>query len=171
MVIFMRLNKKGFMMAEVVVVSVIICTALVTLYTGINRVSNAYKIRNKYYDINALYMAEKANLYLINTSNISNINELITKNKSVKISDPNLNNITNIYKSNNSDSTTNIYFSMYNKNKINDLTSINGINVTFKDFVTYLDGHLDYNEEYNYIIISEICNDKDDCNYYGLKVR
>ncbi|UKI26843.1 MAG: hypothetical protein L6V91_09005 [Bacilli bacterium] len=55
----MRLNKKGFMMAEVVVVSVIICTALVTLYTGINRVSNAYKIRNKYYDINALYMAEK----------------------------------------------------------------------------------------------------------------
>ena len=60
---------------------------------------------------------------------------------------------------------------MYNKNKINDLTSINGINVTFKDFITYLDGHLDYNEEYNYIIISEICNDKDDCNYYGLKVR
>ena len=162
MVIFMRLNKKGFMMAEVVVVSVIICTALVTLYTGINRVSNAYKIRNKYYDINALYMAEKANLYLINTSNI---NKLITNNKSVKISDPNLNNITNIYKSNNSDSTTNIYFSMYNKN------SINGINVTFKDFITYLDGHLDYNEEYNYIIISEICNDKDDCNYYGLKVR
>ena len=113
MVIFMRLNKKGFMMAEVVVVSVIICTALVTLYTGINRVSNAYKIRNKYYDINALYMAEKANLYLINTSNINNINKLITNNKSVKISDPNLNNITNIYKSNNSDSTTNIYFSMY----------------------------------------------------------
>ena len=112
MVIFMRLNKKGFMMAEVVVVSVIICTALVTLYTGINRVSNAYKIRNKYYDINALYMAEKANLYLINTSNINNINKLITNNKSVKISDPNLNNITNIYKSNNSDSTTNIYFSM-----------------------------------------------------------
>ena len=109
MVIFMRLNKKGFMMAEVVVVSVIICTALVTLYTGINRVSNAYKIRNKYYDINALYMAEKANLYLINTSNI---NKLITNNKSVKISDPNLNNITNIYKSNNSDSTTNIYFSI-----------------------------------------------------------
>ena len=164
----MRLNKKGFMMAEVVVVSVIICTALVTLYTGINRVSNAYKIRNKYYDINALYMAEKANLYLINTSNI---NELITNNKSVKISDSNLNNITNIYKSSNSDSTTNIYFSMYNKNKINDLTNINSINVTFKDFVTYLDGHLDYNEDYNYLIISEICNDKDDCNYYGLKVR
>ena len=164
----MKLNKKGFMMAEVVVVSVIICTALVTLYTGINRVSNAYKIRNKYYDINALYMAEKANLYLINNGNI---NELITNNKSVKISDSNLNNITNIYKSSNSDSTTNIYFSMYNKNKINNLTNINSINVTFKDFVTYLDGHLDYNEDYNYLIISEICNDKDDCNYYGLKVR
>ena len=29
----MKLNRKGFMMAEVVVVSVIICTVLVTLYS------------------------------------------------------------------------------------------------------------------------------------------
>ena len=36
----MKLNRKGFMMAEVVVVSVIICTVLVTLYTALVRINN-----------------------------------------------------------------------------------------------------------------------------------
>ena len=48
----MKLNRKGFMMAEVVVVSVIICTVLVTLYTSLVRINNAYDTRNRYYDIN-----------------------------------------------------------------------------------------------------------------------
>ena len=50
----MKLNRKGFMMAEVVVVSVIICTVLVTLYTALARINNAYDTRNRYYDIDTL---------------------------------------------------------------------------------------------------------------------
>ena len=44
----MKLNRKGFMMAEVVVVSAVIVTVLETLFTGINKVSTAYEKRNKY---------------------------------------------------------------------------------------------------------------------------
>ena len=51
----MKLNRKGFMMAEVVVVSVIICTVLVTLYTALARINNAYDTRNRYYDIDTLF--------------------------------------------------------------------------------------------------------------------
>ena len=35
----MKINRKGFMLAEVVVVSVIVCVCLVTLATGIDRKS------------------------------------------------------------------------------------------------------------------------------------
>ena len=106
----MRINRKGFMLAEVVVVSVIVCVCLVTLATGIARVSKAYDTRNRYYDVNALYMAEKANLYLIEDGNINN---LINNGSSIKVNNDNLNNIISFYKSADSGSTTNIYFSKY----------------------------------------------------------
>lgn len=57
----MKLNRKGFMMAEVVVVSAVIVTVLVTLFTGINKVSTAYEKRNKYYDITSSQFAIEAN--------------------------------------------------------------------------------------------------------------
>ena len=65
----MKLNRKGFMMAEVVVVSVIICTVLVTLYTALARINNAYDTRNRYYDIDTLYFTVSAN----NTGSCSHI--------------------------------------------------------------------------------------------------
>ncbi len=153
-------------MAEVVVVSAIICSVLVVLYTGVNSVSKAYEIRNSYYDINALYMAEKANLFLIKNDNI---NTLITNKNSTKIENTDLDDIIKIYKETN-ESTTNIYFSLYGETNINNLSELQ-VNQTFKDFINYLKGHLDFNESYTYVLISEICDDIDDCKYYCLKVR
>ena len=49
------------MLAEVVVVSAVISTVLVTMYIAINRVSSAYETRNSYYDIDALFFAEEIN--------------------------------------------------------------------------------------------------------------
>lgn len=164
----MKINNKGFMMAEVVVVSAIICSVLVVLYTGVNRVSKAYEIRNSYYDINALYMAEKANLFLIKNDNI---NTLITNKNSTKIENTDLNEIIKIYKETEK-STTNIYFSLYGETNINNLKQQEQVNQTFKDFINYLSGHLDLNDKsYTYVLISEICDDQDDCKYYCLKVR
>ena len=78
----MKLNRKGFMMAEVVVVSVIICTVLVTLYTALARINNAYDTRNRYYDIDTLYFTEEINYSLISSGLI---NKLITNGNSVKL--------------------------------------------------------------------------------------
>lgn len=160
----MRINRKGFMLAEVIIVSVIICVVLVSLFTGINRVTKAYDLRNRYYDVNALYMAEKANLYLIEDKSI---NTLISP---VKVDNSNLYNVINFYKSN-EDSAVNIYFTPYDKTKLESLKNIEETNQTYKDFIDYLSGHLEFNGEYTYMLISEICNSIDDCYYYGLGVK
>ena len=110
----MKLNRKGFMMAEVVVVSAVIVTVLVTLFTGINKVSTAYEKRNKYYDITSSQFAIEANnileeqgLKLINKQTgdyigaieIGNENDgLYHEDKIVKLSSPT--NDTNAFLSN-----------------------------------------------------------------------
>lgn len=167
----MRINRKGFMLAEVVVVSVIVCVCLVSLATGISRVSKAYDTRNRYYDINALYMAEKANLFLIDNGEI---NKLLDKGTSGKIDKEDLNKVIEFYKTSDAGSEVNIYFTKYNKDKIESMKNIENTKQTYKDFIDYLGGHLDFENEdkdYNYMLISEICNDSDDCYYYGLKVK
>ena len=150
----MRINRKGFMLAEVIIVSVIICVVLVSLFTGINRVTKAYDLRNRYYDVNALYMAEKA-----------------STNSPVKVENTNLNNVISYYNSGNTGSAVNIYFTPYDQNKVDDLGKLTGTNQTYKDFIDYLSGHLEFKGEYTYMLISEICNSTDDCYYYGLGVK
>lgn len=160
----MRINRKGFMLAEVIIVSVIICVVLVSLFTGINRVTKAYDLRNRYYDVNALYMAEKANLYLIEDKSIN------TLNSPVKVDNSNLNKVISFYNSGNTGSAVNIYFTPYDKDNVAALKD-KGTNQTYKDFIDYLSGHLEFKGEYTYMLISEICNSTDDCYYYGLGVK
>lgn len=164
----MRINRKGFMLAEVIIVSVIICVVLVSLFTGINRVTKAYDLRSRYYDVNALYMAEKANLYLIEDKSINN---LISTNNPVKVENDSLYNVISFYNSGNTGSAVNIYFTPYDQNKVDDLGKLTEINQTYKDFIDYLSGHLEFKGEYTYMLISEICNSTDDCYYYGLGVK
>ena len=61
----MKLNKKGFMLAEVVVSASVIAVILVTLYIGLNRMTSAYEKRNRYYDIDAQHVAMEVNDALI----------------------------------------------------------------------------------------------------------
>ena len=42
---------------------------------------------------------------------------------------------------------------------------------TTKEFIDYLGTKFDFNDDYNYVIISELCKTDDDCYYYALKVR
>ena len=167
----MKLNRKGFMMAEVVVVSVIICTVLVTLYTALVRINNAYDTRNRYYDIDTLYFTEEINYSLISSGLI---NKLITNGNSVKVTlegqGIDLNEISSFYNSNNKGETK-IYFSLYKKNDVKKLANLTGLNETFKDYITYANDHFDYNEDYEYMLITEMCKTNDDCYYYGLRVR
>lgn len=160
----MKFGRKGFMMAEVVVVSVVIAVVLITLFTGLNRVSSAYEKRDRYYDIDALYLAMMANDILIKSGDI---NTIIKTGNSIKITNNDVNLLLNTY--NNDD--VNLYFSLYEKGKIDKLKDLSTTKETTKEFIDYLGTKFDFNDDYNYIIISEICKNVDDCYYYALKVR
>ncbi len=160
----MKFGRKGFMMAEVVVVSVVIAVVLITLFTGLNRVSSAYEKRDRYYDIDALYLAMMANDILIKSGDI---NTIIKTGNSIKITNDDVNLLLNTY--NNDD--VNLYFSLYEKGKIDKLKDLSTTKETTKEFIDYLKDKFDFNDDYNYVIISEICKNVDDCYYYALKVR
>lgn len=160
----MKFGRKGFMMAEVVVVSVVIAVVLITLFTGLNRVSSAYEKRDRYYDIDALYLAMMANDILIKSGDI---NTIIKTGDSIKITNDDVNLLLNTY--NNDD--VNLYFSLYEKGKIDKLKDLSTTKETTKEFIDYLKDKFDFNDDYNYVIISEICKNVDDCYYYALKVR
>ena len=161
----MKFGRKGFMMAEVVVVSVVIAVVLITLFTGLNRVSSAYEKRDRYYDIDALYLAMMANDALIENGSINN---LINDGTSTIIeANDDVNLLLNTY--NNDD--VNLYFSLYEKGKIDKLKDLSTTKETTKEFIDYLGTKFDFNDDYNYVIISEICKNVDDCYYYALKVR
>lgn len=160
----MKFGRKGFMLAEVVVVSVVIAVVLITLFTGLNRVSSAYEKRDRYYDIDALYLAMMANDILIKSGDI---NTIIKTENSIKINNDDVNQLLNTY--NNDD--VNLYFSLYEKGKIDELKDLSNTKETTKEFIDYLGTKFDFNDDYNYVIISELCKNADDCYYYALKVR
>ena len=145
------------MLAEVVVVSAVISTVLVTMYIAINRVSSAYETRNSYYDIDALFFAEE-------------INDLI-KDKELQAD------------SNFKLSLGDLYTAYQNQDYLN-YKKANGYYITpstlnntiegkqtLKDFMSYLKTKLSNDNNYTYIIVSELCTPDDDCRYYALKVK
>lgn len=164
----MKLGRKGFMLAEVVVVSVVIATVLVTLFAGLNNVSSAYEVRNTYYDVDSLYVAMEINDILIR----NNIDSLITGKKIISLStNNNLEQFMDFYESTGYD-VSSTYFVPYNSEILNALKS-EVKNQTFKDYINYLSGNIDFTEDYSYIIIVERENisDKNDCYYYALKLK
>ena len=165
----MKLNRKGFMLAEVVVVSVVIATVLVTLFVGLNNVSSAYEIRNRYYDVDSLYAAMEINDILIREDAIDN---LLNNNSTILFSNNEVIKFMGFYKNSTSYDISKSYFVPYNKSKLNDLKSMN-INQTFKDYIEYLNGNLNFDDNYDYMIIveRENINDINDCYYYVLKLK
>ena len=86
---FMSLNNRGFMMAELMITSVVIMISIVSLYTGFNKIYTNYKVRNSYDDSNLLYGTKLIKDFLIDQNKI---NLLIKNNKDyINISLCNLN--------------------------------------------------------------------------------
>lgn len=142
------------MLAEVVVVSAVISTVLVTMYIAINRVSSAYETRNSYYDIDALFFAEE-------------INDLIKDKKLQTDSNPKLSlgDLFTAYQSLGYKEANGYYITPSTLNN-----TIEG-KQTLKDFMSYLKTKLSNDNNYKYIIVSELCTTDDDCRYYALKVK
>jgi len=127
------MNNKGFMLAEVVVVSVVVVTIIVTL------VYTAYNERSKYYDVDGLYALKNIADLLIEDNSINNI----TSND-IDLTDGYYKTIKDVY------DIENAYILDYNFISNSDNYS-NGMN----DYINYLDRSLDFDEEYDYILLLE----------------
>lgn len=164
----MKIGRKGFMLAEVVVISVVVITVLITLYIGLNSVVSAYDTRNRYYDIDCLYAAMGVNEVLL-----ENYPNTIKTDVAIDLSNKgDANSFEKFYESAVGD-VVNLYLTPYKKNVMLSIENFQNINATLVDYLNYLSGNLDFNEDYNYMIIVERIapDDIDDCYYYALKLK
>lgn len=155
----MKLNKKGFMLAEVVIVASVIATVLVTVYILLNRVSNSYNTRNRYNDIDAMYVAMEIN-------DIIKEDETLNTNSWTELTGNNYNSFKTFYQN----STNNEYtLKSWYVDKTQDINSINtSDDISLGNYIAYLNDKLE-GANYNYLVIVKLSKGTDDNYYYALK--
>lgn len=169
-----KLNCKGFMMAEVIIVSTVILSTLVGLYTIFNKMYIVYTERSYYYNVDCVYVGKSIYEYLVsssqfvsilNSDNFNNNNNynLITKeNDSYKcngLEDTICQGLGNTYKIKNA-----IIFP-YNKDVLSSYSNNSSFDVRLKDYLDYLSTSLNFDDDFSYIIIVELENG--DYQYLG----
>lgn len=167
----MKLNKKGFMLAEVVIVASVVTTILVSIYVALNRTTSAYETRNRYYDIDAMYVAMEINNIIKRTNP-----EFINNNSALSLSDDSLDSY-NDFKTE-----YNKFISFYNAytytvDKVyycpHEITVLNGINTgdpDFQKYREYLLDKLDFTDDsIKYLVIVELEKENGNKYYYTLK--
>ena len=139
------------MLAEVVIVSAILITTLVSLYAGFARVYAAHKERSSYFDIDSIYALKEIENFLIDNGVFNEVIEEVNNNEYVYYSENNIFNensyikayIETIMKNYNIEY---FYVTRYSRN----LTDIESGDAGFDDFLIYLEKNLDYSENYDY---------------------
>lgn len=168
----MKLNRKGFMLAEVVVSASVVAVVLVTMYIGINRMTAAYDKRNRYYDLDAQQVAMEVNDLLKRDSEqkLNNFTSLTDNYYSLE-------DIENNYQVNYSElkdvfsslgENINTYY-VKNEDGFNTMKSLN-INQSFKDYLDYFVSKTSFDEEYSYFVVVEL-EKNNNYYYYTLKVK
>lgn len=165
----MKMNNKGFMMAEVVVVSAIVLVTLTSLYASYNKIYSLYSTRLNYNDVQTLYKLVYYRDCLIKR------NKMSTAKNNSNTSPVNIT-VGAIYL-NSSDITCNrcsenIFFihndkANINKNILDNFT----VNKTYKDYVTYLADAANLSES-DYVMIMEKCDtEQSNCKYAYLEIK
>lgn len=179
-----KLNCKGFMMAEVIIVSTVILGTLVGLYTIFNKMYIVYTERSYYYNVDAVYAGESIYKYLVSSEKFVSI---LKKDQIKQNEDKNVSGNVNLIKKDNNDyqcssefftdtnicnvlSTTykikNVTIFPYNEDALRPTNSNNSsFDVRFKDYLDYLSTSLNFEDGFNYIIIVELENG--DYQYFG----
>ena len=143
----MKLNKKGFMMAEVIVVSSIVLITLTSLYISYNKIYSTYKKRINYYDVSIIYDLDQIRRNEVIDAPTDN-----TKYKKY------------------SKSNTTVYIIPLKDNKIAD-TNLSQENTTFNEYLKYLKNSITVNN-CNYILVMEKCDEaKKECKYGYLESK
>lgn len=149
------MNNKGFMMAEVIVVSSVILIAMAFYYVNYNQLVSSYNRRLDYYDVRSLY--ELADYRNDNLPVSSSVSEIPSTYKKLSTSGT---------------SFTNLYLVKGNQlDKLIDGES-GDLNKTFIAYLDYLIRSVDFSldNSYKYIYVSEKCNSLNNCKYAYLEV-
>ena len=162
----MKLNRKGFMLAEVVVSASVVAVVLVTMYIGINRMTAAYDKRNRYYDLDAQQVAMEVNDLLKRDSEQNNFTSLTDNYYLLEDIEVNYSKLKDVFIS--LGENINTYY-VKNKDGFNTMKSLN-INQSFKDYLDYFISKTNFDENYSYFIVVEL-KKNDDYYYYTLKVK
>lgn len=153
----MKLNNKGFMLAEVIISASVIIVTLVSLYAGFARVYKAYEIRSTYYDADSVYALKTISDYFIDEmvfnsyiSGINNTNKYVEFKKNESPSnkiDAFINKMIENYN-------FNFYLTRYDMEYLN---SVKSISSDLEEYIDFLDsdGVIDDDANYKYIFISE----------------
>lgn len=153
-------NNKGFMLAEVVIVSAILITTLVSLYVGFARVYKAYEERSSFFDTDSIYALKSIEDTLIDdmvfnelVKRIDSDNYIYFSNGSIAIDNDYVKEyIKKIMENYNIEY---FYLTKYDSNSLNTIINLDNDNIVFNDFLSYLNKNLDFTEEYNYIFSSK----------------
>lgn len=152
-------NNKGFMLAEVVIVSAVLITTLVSLYAGFAKVYKAYEERSSFFDTDSIYALKSIEDTLIDEGLFNNIiNEINTSNYVSYLAE----NLTD-------DSYINsylkellgnynieyFYITKYDNASLTTIIESDANNIVFNDFLTYLQKNLNFDDNYNYIFVSK----------------
>lgn len=154
------MNNKGFMMAEVVVVSAIVLVFMTGLYLSYNKLFSLYTTRVKYYDSSALYSLAYYRDILIREDKMNNT----LSDAKTSVIDIFNNGNNSVSKLNNSDSV----FMIYNKMNTISRNMLTNVNEIFFDYVDYLSSSTNFKS--NYIMLMEKCVSTDECYYAYLEV-
>lgn len=153
------INNKGFMLAEVVIVSAILITTLTSLYIGFAKVYKAYEERSNFFDVDSIYALKNIEDELIDEGVFNTIINDIKNNEYVFYDQKNLLNdsYTNIYLRTIMENYSIEYFyiTKYNENNLNTIINLDSDNIVLNDFLSYLNKNLDFSINYNYIFISK----------------
>lgn len=175
----LRNDNRGFMLVEVIVVSVVVATVMTSLYVAFIRLYNAYDKKSSYTNLDAIYALSMIENYMIGveTTNSFMYDDLI---KEVRNSTNGYKEITcSVMGNQDYKNFCNIVFEEYNINKMyivdNSLNSTSlekiknteSINQTFKDYIDYLlniginkDGFLE-DGHYSELLIAETYSEVD----------
>lgn len=147
------MNNKGFMMAELVVVSSIIVLTLTGLYISYNKIITSYRQIINYYDIGFYYKLGYYNMALYKNKKLDEALSDVDTKDYVELS-----NSMGI-----SVDATDIVYIIKDKDVLSTLKT-KVTHQTYKDYIDYLIDSKDLGN--NYIIIGEQClSDENNCKY------
>ena len=152
-----KMNNKGFMMAEVIVVASVIVVTLVALYAIYNKIFSLYNQRTDYYNITTLYdlaVIRDNFLYGDNTSLEPFVYQGAEFNKDPKAA------VRTLY-----------YIDKDDIDNVNE----DEIKTTFKNYISFLSSSVDFSKKVNgydwdEMLIMEKCFSEDDCSYTYLEI-